>query len=151
MENRHLYRAKDMNTDKWHTGFYTWCEDNSFINVHESHCVEAETNSYENWLVPYNVDPKTIGQCTGLKDKNGVLIFEGDKINIIYTEMKERNSLRNLGKPSELCEYESFFAEYIDIVIFKDGCFAVKEDDMPLIECEFAEQFEIIGNIHDGL
>ena len=49
----------------------------------------------------YYVDPTTIGECTGLKNKNGKLIFEGDMFSIED--------------------------EIVAVVIFKDGCFRMEE------------------------
>ena len=42
-------------------------------------CVEPENDYYENELIAYSIDPSTICQCSGLKDKNNILFFEGDK------------------------------------------------------------------------
>ena len=81
------------------------------------------------------VDPTTVGQFTGLCDKNGVKIFEGDKIS---TDIKR---------------------PYL-IVEFRDGCFMFNcndggEDyyDIMLPICKEAhteyEYGEVIGNIHD--
>ena len=35
-------------------------------------------------VVMHEVDPETLGECTGLRDKNGKLIFEGDIVRLIY-------------------------------------------------------------------
>jgi uncharacterized phage protein (TIGR01671 family) len=74
------------------------------------------------------IDPATIGQCTGMKDKNGKLIFEGDIVTW----------------PAD---------DYLHCTDVKwcDGCFCVADEDgeEECIFC-FTDGIKIIGNIHDN-
>lgn len=71
MQNRYLYRGKRIKDGEWVEGY----------------AVRYGFTGKEKWyIVPYYapdfyvfaVDPSTICQCTGLKDKNGNLIWEND-------------------------------------------------------------------------
>ena len=86
------------------------------------------------------VDSDTVGQFTGLTDRNGKKIFEGDIIHLEY---------------SQVFFGGVYYGEYTAEVSYKEGCFVTDginngdEIETPLSGFD-NDEVEIIGNIHDN-
>ena len=77
MNDRYLYHAKRTDNGEWGVGSYVYTfapdKERPVVGVHmENHWIVDENGNM------VTVDPSTICQCTGLKDKNGKLIWEND-------------------------------------------------------------------------
>ena len=69
MKDRYLFRGKRIDNSEWVYGLPSYDEDGEIEEI------EVWSEDDINF---YSVDPSTVCQCTGLKDKNGKLIWEND-------------------------------------------------------------------------
>ena len=101
--------------------------------------------STDHGLIGYFCEPDSIGQYTGLTDKNGRKIFEGDILKVKqHGEMGLRTCAIYFG---EYIDADSVFGDYRCIGFYLkvvDECCSIGG----LLDSDF--EFEIIGNIYDN-
>lgn len=80
MNERYLFRGKQEDNGKWVEGdLMQWNDGTMRI------CVEDGDDS----KIARTVIPETVGQCSGVPDKNGTLMYEGDIVESRASENQE--------------------------------------------------------------
>ncbi|UII80034.1 YopX family protein [Flagellimonas sp. CMM7] len=129
------FRAKDLSNNQWVYGFYFETGNNSegwIVEPDYEEHPELSGNPIEDLTSCYPVDIDTVGQFTGLKDKKGKDVYEGDIVGY------------GPDDPS------------IAKVVFHKGYYGLiyntwKPDSRPSIIDDLDTQtMELIGNIYDS-
>lgn len=140
------FRAKRVDNGEWVYGNY--CQSMSSPNAIQ------ELDYYGNCEGKlFEIDRNTLCQYTGLEDKNGKEVYEGD---IVKTKYIEKRDFQGVKYNNEM--------EFVELVIFKDQAFQLEINNDGIKMYRYLNlgkdartygdiklrEIEVIGNIYDN-
>ena len=131
MEDRYLFKAKFDDSDRWVKGQLVEVNDTYLIIPNHASKILAGLFSTSNVV---EVKKDTICQCTGLKDKNGKLIWEND---IMVAHLDKDN-------PEDIT--------YVIVAWRENGWVTIENgsDDLNPIDDFTTENFEVVSTRFDN-
>lgn len=143
-----LFRGKRVNSGDWVQGDLRQVDAEAYILDYD---ISDDGISQERRLfdIAYHVDPATIGQFTGLIDKKGKRVFEGDIIKLVTADYEEITIT---------CEFGPVRRQIFENEVEITGFYFVRSNDgrktFPITRNYLGkhdtEIWEVIGNIHDN-
>nr|DAZ60845.1 MAG TPA: YopX protein [Caudoviricetes sp.] len=134
MQDRYLSKAKRKDNGEWVQGVPFEIEGKTVILINDTENLlrthYLEENMWTSEIYAIEVDPSTICQCTGLKDKNGNLIWENDIVS--YCDCTKEDYVISWEQNKACFEYQQY------------SCSMMNFDE--LSSCEV----EVVGNVFDN-
>lgn len=127
-----LFRGKRVDNGEWTYGYYCPKPYSHFpceATIFPSETIDRDWHGER-------VDPDTVGRFTGLTDRNGVKIFEGDIIK--HTQVYLHGKVKSFGYVKWSTAYACWLA----------GGYTNGRADMFLGDQSY--KLEVLGNIHDN-
>lgn len=144
MKREIKFRGYDPDTKRWYYGSLVKQNKTTYVTSEDYDQNPSNTEWFilwdemTDWCLPNrhiqgSVDPKSIGEYTGLKDKNGREIYEGDIV---------RTGEDNIGDPDQM----------IGQVIMREGSWLIENEKKQEAIGLFSEitSREVIGNIFEN-
>ena len=157
MEDRYLFKGKRLDNGEWVEG--------ALFNG-ESHCIIGQEikfspyTEHECKIVGYEVDPSTICQCTGLKDKNGNLIWENDIVDFLVHKGIVKYECGSFGIAYRECiDWEEIESNICHVTGCDNALYACENDNFISLweiywnfndEDDSVNTVEVIGNVFDN-
>lgn len=135
MEDRFLFRGKRIDNGEWVEG-YLIVDEKDYSKYFIGYVLGTNEDGTPHDLDVVQVDPSTICRCTGLKDKNGKLIWEND---IIECKDGKHNFQTQI-------EWDAYCAGFI----FQDTETSAVGLDAITANGLYSES-KVVGNIFDNL
>ena len=137
-----LFRGKRIDINEWIEGYYAVSPTDSKSYIYAKDYTEVDI-AEDGFHVAYRliqVFPTTVGQYTGLTDKNGTRVFEGDILKIINKYQSPFDDDTN--------EYTDITT---DVVHFDDEglCFSYGKSPFLCVADNVTAEYEVVGNIYD--
>ena len=121
-----LFRGKRLDNGEWVEGFYNHLPCGRFGT--DEHMIQTVLENGKIGML-HDIDPSTVGQYTGMKDKNGKKVFEGDIVRKTNEGRHPEIFVANI----RTCFYTIEEVYYSPFEHFTESC-----------------EYEIIGNTHDN-